>query len=90
METFFLGVFLAALVLISKSIYPAAFFHAILNLAAYQIFAGKSLEPAAASWLLLSLLMLPIAILGIYSLRILPQHSRDSISPPNWRATGVD
>jgi len=64
-----LGIFLAALVLRSRRIYPATFFHAILNLAGYLAFGSKGIEPAPSTWLLLSLVMLPLAVLGIYQLR---------------------
>lgn len=75
LEAFFLGVWLAALVLRGKSIYPAVAFHAILNLAAYLAFASKGIQPAPSSWLLLSGLVLPIAAYGIYLLRSAPQPS---------------
>lgn len=69
LEAYFLGVFLGALVLNGKSIYPAAIFHGILNLGAYLIFASRGLEPTPISWLWLSLLMVPLALFGIYLLR---------------------
>lgn len=69
LEAFFLGVFLGALVLTGKSIYPATFFHGILNLIAYLIFGSNGVEPATSAWLLLSILMLPLAIFGIYLLQ---------------------
>jgi membrane protease YdiL (CAAX protease family) len=75
-ETFFLGVFFAALVLSGRSIYPAAFFHALFNLSAYL--SGKGLEPAPLTFLFLSLLILPLALYGLYLLRDLahlPSHS---------------
>ena len=68
LQAFFLGVFLSALVLSGKSIYPAAIFHVILNLAAYQSFASRGLEPGPGSWLLLSLFMLPLAVFALYFL----------------------
>jgi membrane protease YdiL (CAAX protease family) len=70
LEAFFLGIALGALVLSGKSIYPAAFFHSILNLGAYLIFAYRGLEPSSASWLLLSLVMVPPAIFGLYFLNM--------------------
>jgi membrane protease YdiL (CAAX protease family) len=66
LEAFFLGVFLAASVLSGKSIYPATFFHGLLNLSAYMSFASQGLEPKPASWLLLSLLILPLAFYGLF------------------------
>jgi len=75
LQAFFLGIWLGALVLRGKSIYPAALFHAILNLAAYLTFASKGIQPAPASWVLLSLIMLPLALSGIYLLRGLPDWS---------------
>ncbi len=74
-EAFFLGIFLAALVLRGKSIYPAVFFHAILNLTAYLTVTSKGLEPALSAWLLFSLVMIPIAATGIYILRAVPQQA---------------
>lgn len=75
LQAFFLGVYLGAQVLKGNSIYPAVFFHAIVNLAGYLVFAGQNLEPAPAVWLLLSLLMLPLALYGIVQLRGMPRHT---------------
>lgn len=72
-EAFFLGIILASLVLVGKSIYPAVFFHALLNLAAYLNVTGKGIEEIPSSYLLFSLLMLPLAIFGLYLLRGLPK-----------------
>jgi ABC-type molybdate transport system permease subunit len=55
-----------------KSIYPAVFFHFMLNLAAYGIISSQGLDPSPLAWLLLSLLILPPAVIGIYLLRSLP------------------
>jgi membrane protease YdiL (CAAX protease family) len=63
-QVFLLGTFLAALVLSGKCIYPAVFFHGLLNLAGYL--SSNGLEPAPSSLLLLSLLILPLAIFGMY------------------------
>jgi membrane protease YdiL (CAAX protease family) len=76
MEAFLLGIWLATLVLSGKSIYPAALFHAVFNLAAYLSFNGS--EPAPSFWLLLSILMFPLALYGIYLLRGV---SRRSVVP---------
>jgi len=75
LEAFFLGVFLSALVLSGKSIYPATFFHGLLNLSAYMSFASQGLEPKPTSWLLLSLLILPLALYGLFFVRDLSQRS---------------
>ena len=80
LEVFFLGIFLGTLVLSSKSIYPATIFHGILNLSAYVIIAGTGSEPSASVWLLLSLVMVPLAVYSIYLLRGV---SMQSIVPEN-------
>jgi membrane protease YdiL (CAAX protease family) len=67
--SFLLGILLGTLVLIGKSIYPAAFFHGILNLAAYLNLTGNAIEGTPSSWLWMSLLILPLAGFGIYLLR---------------------
>ena len=72
-EAFLLGTFLAALVLSGKSIYPAIFFHGLLNLAGYL--SSKGLEPSPSSFLLLSLLILPLAIFGMYLILTIPRGS---------------
>jgi len=69
LEAFFLGVFLGALALNGKSIYPAVFFHGIMNLTTYLIFGSTGVEAATSAWLLLSTLILPLAIFGVYLLR---------------------
>ena len=72
-ETFFLGIFLGVLVLRGSSIYPAVFFHGIVNLAGFLNLLANSFDGIPPSaWLLLSLLMLPLAIFGIYLLRDVP------------------
>ena len=71
LQAFFLGIFLAALVVRGKSIYPSVIFHAVLNLAAFKAFASKGLEPDPTSWWLLSLAILPLAVVGIFLLRSL-------------------
>lgn len=70
-----LGILLGALVLHGRSIYPAVFFHALLNVAGYLNLSRNATEATLSSWLLLSALMLPIAIFGINLLRNLPQPS---------------
>lgn len=60
-----LGIFLGALVLHGNSIYPAVFFHGLLNLAGYLNLTSNAAQGAASAWLLLSLLMLPVALLGM-------------------------
>lgn len=68
---FFLGIFLACLVLAAHSIYPAVFFHSVLNLAGFLNLAGNG-QQNLQSWLLLSLLMIPLAAMGYLMLRGLP------------------
>jgi hypothetical protein len=72
LQAIFLGIFLGTIVLNTKSIYPAAFFHGILNLAGYLTFGSQGLEPAASGWLTLSLLMAPLAVISIFLLRGTP------------------
>jgi membrane protease YdiL (CAAX protease family) len=72
---FLLGVFLGALVLSGGSIYPAAFFHGVLNLAAYLNLTSNAAEGTTTSWLLLSLVMIPLAAAGFFLLRTVPQRS---------------
>lgn len=69
-----LGVILGALVLISRSIYPAVTFHFALNLAGYLNFAGEGVADTPAAWLKLSLLLLPLGLAGIYLLRGVQTH----------------
>jgi hypothetical protein len=59
-----LGICLGALVLHENSIYPAAFFHGLLNLAGYLNLTSNTAEGTPSAWLLLSLLMLPVAVFG--------------------------
>jgi CAAX protease family protein len=66
---FSLGIFLAAVVLSGVSIYPAVIFHGLLNLAGYLNLTSKDLTETTSSWLLLSLLMVPLALFGLYQLR---------------------
>lgn len=66
---FLFGIYLGALVLNGRSIYPAAFFHGVLNVAGYFGLAGSGAEETTASWFLMSLSMLPLAVFGIYLLR---------------------
>jgi membrane protease YdiL (CAAX protease family) len=70
-----LGILFGALVLRGRSIYPAVFFHGMLNVAGYLNLSSNATEATLSSWLLLSALMLPIAIFGAYLLRNLPQRS---------------
>jgi len=89
LETLFLGVFLGALVLNGKSIYPASFFHCILNLLAFSIFGSSGVEPATGAWLILSVLILPLAIFGAYLLRVTYQSSDDSQTTMNMKKTMI-
>ncbi len=68
----FLGIFLGALVLHGMSIYPATFFHAALNLAGYLNLTANGAEGTWQGWLLLSLLMAPLALIGPALLRYSP------------------
>jgi hypothetical protein len=70
---FLLGIFLAALVIISSSIYPALFFHGILNLAGYLNLTSNGAEGSVTAWLWMSLGVLPLAFYGLYSLREAPR-----------------
>jgi membrane protease YdiL (CAAX protease family) len=69
---FLLGILFGALVLREKSIYPAAYFHGILNIAGYMNLTSTGLEGTPSSWLLLSWFLLPLALYGLYLLRRLP------------------
>lgn len=68
-----LGVWLGALVLLGRSLYPAVVFHVVLNLAGYLLFGRLGLEPAPAVWLALGMLLLPLAAFGLWLLGIAPQ-----------------
>ena len=74
---FLLGIFFGALVSRGKSIYPAAFFHGMLNVAGYLNLAGAEVAGTPSSWLLLSVFMLPLAIYGLYLLRSQTQPSHN-------------
>jgi membrane protease YdiL (CAAX protease family) len=69
---FLLGIFFSGLVLRGGSIYPAAFFHGLLNVAGYLNITSNGAEGTPSPWLLLSLSMLPLAVYGLYLLRNLP------------------
>ncbi len=64
-----LGILFAALVLSGRSIYPAAFCHGIINLAAYLNLTANNAEGTPSSWLWVTLLMVPLALLGLTMLR---------------------
>jgi membrane protease YdiL (CAAX protease family) len=66
---FSLGIFFAALVLSGRSIYPAAFGHGIINLAAYLNLSANNAEGTPSGWLWVSLLIIPLALLGLTILR---------------------
>ena len=85
---FLLGVLLGALVLAGRSIYPAIFFHAALNLAGYFSFAAQDLEPTASSWLLFGVLMLPLAIFGLYWIYRSPRRERQALAPKSTTVKG--
>jgi membrane protease YdiL (CAAX protease family) len=75
---FLLGILFGALVLKSASIYPAAFFHGMLNVAGYLNLTSAGVEGTLSSWLLLSLFLLPLALYGLYLLRGLAATSAPS------------
>jgi membrane protease YdiL (CAAX protease family) len=64
-----LGIVSGAFVLRGESIYPAAFFHGILNLAGFLNLTSNGVEGTGSSWLLMSLFILPLALYGLYLLR---------------------
>lgn len=67
---FFLGIFLSALVLNGRSIYPAAFYHGLANLAAFlNLMANSSDGTNPSAWLWQNLFIVPLAIIGITILR---------------------
>ncbi len=68
-----LGIFFGALILRAGSIYPAAFFHGVWNVAGYLNLTNNGAEANSSSWLLLSLFMLPLALYGLHLLRDLSQ-----------------
>jgi uncharacterized protein len=72
---FLLGIIFGVLVWRSGSIYPAAIFHGLLNIAGYVSLASTGSEPTSSSWLLLSLLVLPVAIFYLYLLYSLPRRT---------------
>jgi len=64
-----LGILLGALALTGRSIYPAVFFHGLLNVSGYLNLAGHEGGGTSSSWLLLGLFMLPLTLYGLYLLR---------------------
>lgn len=77
-----LGILFGAFVLRGESIYPAATFHGILNLAGYLNLTSNGVEGTTSSWLLTSLFMVPLAFYGLHLLLGLPR----SLAPadPAW------
>jgi membrane protease YdiL (CAAX protease family) len=64
---FFLGVLLGGLVVSGRSIYPAVLLHGLWNIAAYlSLNANSSAAADPSAWLLQTLLMVPLAFIGIY------------------------
>lgn len=61
-----LGILLGALVLGGKSIYPAVFFHGVLNLGGYLNLTSNGVEGTPVAWLLMGLFLLPLAVLSLY------------------------
>jgi len=68
LDAFLMGIVLASLVLIGKSLYPAVLLHFALNISAYVFIGSNQLEPAPYTWLSLSLLMIIPTVAGIYIL----------------------
>jgi len=78
---FVLGIMFGALVLQGGSIYPAVFFHGLLNVAGFLNLAGNESAGTKSAWQLLSLCMLPLAFYGLYLLRNSTQPLVHSNSP---------
>lgn len=74
-SAFFLGILLGALVLRGKSIYPVAVLHGVLNLAGFLNLTSNATQGTPTGWLLLNLAMIPLAGLGLYLLRGVPDRS---------------
>ena len=75
-EPFVMGVIWSTLMLRGKSIYPVILFHGIVNVAGYLNATSRGLEPSSPlAYLLVSLLLLPMALYCIYLLRDVPQLS---------------
>jgi hypothetical protein len=56
-----------ALVVSGRSIYPAALLHGLLNIAAQQnLLTASSAAADSSAWFLQTLLMVPLAFIGIY------------------------
>jgi membrane protease YdiL (CAAX protease family) len=70
---FLLGIIFAALVLRGRSIYPAAFFHGVLNLAGYLNLTSNAAVGTPSAWLVLGLLLFPLSVYGLYLLREISQ-----------------
>jgi len=64
-----MGIFLGALVLQGRSIYPAVFFHGFWNLGSYLNLTSSTTWGTPTSWLWLSVLYLPLAFFGLVLLR---------------------
>jgi membrane protease YdiL (CAAX protease family) len=72
----FQGILYGALLLRGRSIYPVAILHGLANVAAYvMLTANPSAGTTPSAWLLQSVLMLPLAIIGTYILRDMPQRA---------------
>jgi membrane protease YdiL (CAAX protease family) len=73
---FFLGIFFGGLVVNGRSIYPAVLLHGLMNIAAQQsLLANSSAAADPSAWLLQTLLMIPLALTGIYLIRVVSQRS---------------
>jgi membrane protease YdiL (CAAX protease family) len=68
--TLFLGIFVAAVVLYTKSIWPAIVFHTLIDAASQLGRIGKpELDPTLSLALLLAAIILPVGAYGLYLLR---------------------
>ncbi|MCB8985938.1 MAG: CPBP family intramembrane metalloprotease [Ardenticatenaceae bacterium] len=72
---FSMGIFLGGLVLYGRSIYPVVFFHVCWNMAGYLNLTDSTAWGSSASWLMLTVLCVPLAIFGFYLLRDMRQRS---------------
>jgi len=71
----FMGIFLGGLVLYGRSLYPVVFFHACWNMAGYLNLTGSPAWGSSTSWLMLTVLYVPLAVFGLYLLRDVRQCS---------------
>jgi membrane protease YdiL (CAAX protease family) len=66
---FFLGILFGGLVVSGRSIYPAVLLHGLLNIASnLNLVENSSAGTDPSAWMLQSLLMIPLAVFGLYVL----------------------